>query len=40
MKCIYQQKIINLLENKRFSEEELQLVTTLAQTGLGNELKQ
>ena len=34
-----QQKIINLLENKQFSEEELQLVTTLAQTGLDYELK-
>ena len=37
---VYQQKIINLLENKQFSEEELQLVTTLAQTGLDYELKQ
>ena len=36
---MYQQKIINLLENKQFSEEELQLVTTLTQTGLDNELK-
>ena len=34
-----QQEIINLLENKQFSKEELQLITTLARTGLDNELK-